>query len=490
MRTLVKNGTIVTAESEYKADILIVDEKITSIGTNLEGPFDRILDAEGKYVLPGGVDNHAHFEALNTDGITTNEPYATTWVALQGGTTTIVDFCTNEPGMNLVDSVNYRLNVRAKGKVAPDIAIHACCNDFTDETVGEIKKLVEMGVPTMKLFLAYKGTSLYMDDSKLLACLEEAGKQGMTMMVHAENPDVLDKCRNDAAATGHYEPKYHYMTRPPYGEAEAVSRAIRFADAMHCPMCIVHVSYIEAGEEIRKARAEGKAVIGETCPHYLVLDKHKMDHPDWHIAARWICSPALRDKEDQDYLWKALNKDWLSICGSDNSGIPQAQKNWGWDEEHQRCDFRMVPNGCPGAGDRMNALWTYGVAAGRMTRQKFVDVCCTTPAKLNGIYPRKGTIQVGADADLVLFDPDYKGTITLETNPTGVEYNVFEGLEQIGRADTVLLRGSVVVEHGKYLGEVTEVVADGITYQGCTSGNGKFIPGKPYGLGYDLLKRS
>ena len=248
--------------------------------------------------------------------------------------------------MNLVDSVNYRLNVRAKGKVAPDIAIHACCNDFTDETVGEIKKLVEMGVPTMKLFLAYKGTSLYMDDSKLLACLEEAGKQGMTMMVHAENPDVLDKCRNDAAATGHYEPKSHYMPRPPYGEAEAVSRAIRFADAMHCPMCIVHVSCIEAGEEIRKARAEGKAVIGETCPHYLVLDKHKMDHPDWHIAARWICSPALRDKEDQDYLWKALNKDWLSICGSDNSGIPQAQKNWGWDEEHQRCDFRMVPNGC------------------------------------------------------------------------------------------------------------------------------------------------
>ena len=193
---------------------------------------------------------------------------------------------------------------------------------------------------------------------------------------------------------------------------EAVSRAIRFADAMHCPMCIVHVSCIEAGEEIRKARAEGKAVIGETCPHYLVLDKHKMDHPDWHIAARWICSPALRDKEDQDYLWKALNKDWLSICGSDNSGIPQAQKNWGWDEEHQRCDFRMVPNGCPGAGDRMNALWTYGVAAGRMTRQKFVDVCCTTPAKLNGIYPRKGTIQVGEIQSFIQYVKNFTQPIT------------------------------------------------------------------------------
>ena len=258
MRTLVKNGTIVTAESEYKADILIVDEKITSIGTNLEGPFDRILDAEGKYVLPGGVDNHAHFEALNTDGITTNEPYATTWVALQGGTTTIVDFCTNEPGMNLVDSVNYRLNVRAKGKVAPDIAIHACCNDFTDETVGEIKKLVEMGVPTMKLFLAYKGTSLYMDDSKLLACLEEAGKQGMTMMVHAENPDVLDKCRNDAAATGHYEPKYHYMTPPPTARRKPspVPSGLRMPCTVPCALSMSAASRLarRSARLVRRAR--------------------------------------------------------------------------------------------------------------------------------------------------------------------------------------------------------------------------------------------
>lgn len=489
MRVLVKNGTIVTADNEYKADILIEGEKIAAIGTGFTGPFDQVIDAAGKYVLPGGVDNHAHFEALNTDGVTTNEPYETTWVALLGGTTTIVDFCTNEPGMNLVDSVNYRLNVRAKGKVAPDIAIHACCTDYTDETPNEIPKLVEMGVPTMKLFMAYKGTSLYMDDMKLLNCLEAAQKCGMTMMVHAENPDVLDKCRNDEAAQGHFEPKYHYMTRPPYGEAEAVSRAIRFADAAKCPMCIVHVSCIEAGEEIRKARAEGKAVIGETCPHYLVLDKHKMDHPDWHVAARWICSPALRDKEDQDYLWNALNHDWLSICGSDNSGTPQAQKDWGWDEENQHCDFRKVPNGCPGAGDRLNALWTYGVETGRMSRQKFVDVCCTQTAKMNGIYPRKGTIAVGSDADIVVFDPDYRGTITLESNPTGVDYNVFEGLEQKGRADTVLLRGKVVVQNAKYLGALKDVVVDGVTYRGCDGGDGQFIPGKPYGLGYDLLKK-
>lgn len=473
MRTLIKNGTIVTADGEYKADLLVEDEKIAAIGGGFSGPFDRELDAAGKYVLPGGVDNHAHFEALNTDGVTTNAGYDTSYVALLGGTTTIVDFCTNEPGMNLVDSVKYRLDVRAKGRVAPDLAIHASCTDYTEETLGEIKKLVDMGIPTMKLFLAYKGTPLYMDDTKLLACLEEAAKQGMTMMVHAENPDVLDKCRNDAAAKGHYEPKYHYMTRPPYGEAEAVSRAIRFADAMHCPLCIVHVSCEEAGNVIRDARASGSAIIGETCPHYLVLDPSKMDNPDWKMAVRWICSPPLREKKQRDYLWEALNRDWLSVLGSDNASIPMYQKEWGWDEENGRCDFRKVPNGCPGAGDRLYALWTYGVATGRMTRQRFVDVCSTTPAKLNGLYPRKGTIQVGSDADLILFDPDYRGKITLESNPTGIEYNVFEGLDQIGRAETVLLRGKVVVDQAKYVG---------------TPGEGKFIPGKPYGLGYDLLR--
>lgn len=468
MKTLIKNGTVVTAVNEYQADILIEDEKIKAIGNDLQGRPDKIIDAAGKFILPGGIDNHAHFEALNTDGVTTNAGYDTTHVALLGGTTTIVDFCTNEPGLNLVDSVEYRLNVRAKGKVAPDIAIHACCTDYTEDTLGEIKKLVEMGVPTMKLFMAYKGTSLYMDDSKLLACLKEARKHGMTMMVHAENPDVLDMYRDEMAQKGCLEPKYHYMTRPPYGEAEAVSRAVTFADAMGCPLCVVHVSCKEAGDVIAQARARGVAVMGETCPHYLVLDKHKMDDPDFDQACRWVCSPALRTKEDRDYLWNALNRDWLSICGSDNASIPLYQKHWG------EGDFRKIPNGCPSAGDRLNILWTYGVAAGRMSRQKLVDVYATQPAKLNGIFPLKGTIDVGVDADIVIFDPDYKGVITVETNPTGVEYNIFEGMEQVGKPDTVLLRGKIVVEQGKYVG---------------TPGEGRFVPGKPYGLAYESLTR-
>ena len=466
MKILIKNGTVVTALNEFQADVLIDGERIAGVGSGFEGPFDRVIDASGKYVLPGGVDNHAHFEALNTDGVTTNEGYEQTYVALLGGTTTIVDFCTNEPGMNMLESVDYRLNVRTKGKIAPDIAIHACCTDYTDETLEEIPRLVDAGIPSMKLFLAYKGTALYMDDYKLLACMKAARKCGLTMMVHAENPDVLDMCRNEIAAQGCLEPKYHYMTRPEYGEAEAVSRAITFATAIGCPLCVVHVSCVEAGEVIRKARSNGAPVVGETCPHYMVLDKRLMDNPDFDMACRWVCSPPLRDQEDRDYLWKALSADWLSICGSDNSGIPLYQKHWG---EH---DFRAIPNGSPGAGDRMNILWTYGVAAGKMTRQKFVEVCCTKPAQLNGIYPRKGGLDVGSDADLVLFDPDYRGSFSVETNPTGIEYNIYEGMEQIGRPETVLLRGKVVVEHGKYIG---------------MPGEGKFIPGKPYGMAYDLL---
>lgn len=466
MKVLVKNGTIVTSSTEFKANILVQDEKIVGIGNHFEGDFDKEIDASGKYILPGGVDNHAHFAGLNTDGATTFAGYDTSYINVLGGTTTIVDFCPNEPNMNLVDSVRYRLDVRAKNQTALDIAIHANCTNYTDETLDEIPKLVEMGVPSMKLFMAYKGTSLYMDDYKLISCMKVARECGMTMMVHAENADVLDLWRNEMAEKGCLAPKYHYMTRPPFGEAEAVSRAIGFAKATHCPLCIVHVSCVEAGEVIRKARAEGVAVIGETCPHYLVLDKHLMDNPDFDQACRWICSPALRDKEDRDYLWSALNHDWISICGSDHAGIPLYQKHWG------ESDFRTIPNGCPSAGDRLNILWTYGVASGKMTRSKLVDVFATQPAKMNGLYPQKGAVEVGADADLVLFDPDYRGTFSVTTHPTGVEYNIFEGMEQIGRPDTILLRGKIVVDGNKYVG---------------TPGEGRFIPGKPFGSAYDIL---
>jgi len=479
MRTLIKNGTIVTATDEFQADILVEGEKISAIGLNLPENVDRVIDATGKYVMPGGVDSHCHFEALNTDGVTYNGDFNTSYVCLLGGTTTIVDMAFNEHDengnfLNLVDSCNYRLNTRIKGKLAPDIALHACCTNYTEETKSELPKLVEMGIPSLKLFLCFKGTEMYADDMALLNCLEAAGKCGMFVLVHAENSDVLDKYRNEAAAAGHFEPKYQYYTRPAFGEAECVSRAIRFADQARCPINICHVSCIEAGEEIRKAKQEGKAVIGEACTAWLTLDWHLMDNPDWRVASHFVCSPPLRDQKDRDYLWNALNKGTISLIGSDNSMTNQEQKDTGWDEENQRCDFRKIPNGCPGAGDRMHVIWTYGVEAGRINRQKYVEACCTTPAKLNGLYPRKGAIAVGSDADIAILDPEYRGTFSVETNPSGVEYSIFEGMEQKGRFETVLLRGKVVVEDAKYVG---------------TPGEGQFIPGKPYGLAYDLLEK-
>ncbi|MCI8399061.1 MAG: dihydropyrimidinase [Oscillibacter sp.] len=466
MQTLIKNGTIVTALGEYQADIAIDGEKISMIGRNLPGSYEKVIDAAGRYVLPGGVDNHSHFEALNSDGVTFNAGYDTSYVAVLGGTTTVVDFASNDPGKSLIDSINYRLEVRAKGKVVPDIALHALCTDFSEETLEEIPKLVEMGVPTMKMFMAYKPTPMYMDDFKLLKTMQKAAEHGMTMFVHAENADVLNVLRDQYAEKGLLAPKYHYMTRPPYSESEAVSRAVTFAKAVRCPLCVVHVSCAEAAEVIKNARADGAPVVAETCPHYLVLDKHKMDDPDFDQSCRWVCSPALRDKADQDYLWDALKRDAVSLVGSDHAPIPMYQKYWGKD------DFRAIPNGSPGSGDRLNVLWTYGVAAGRITRRKLVEIFAATPARLCGIYPQKGDIAVGSDADLVIFDPGYEGTFSVETNPTGVEYNAYEGMAQRGRPETVLLRGTVVVEAAKFVG---------------TPGSGRFVPGKPYGMAYDLL---
>lgn len=469
MKTLIKNGTIITESSEFKADILIEDEKIKAIGVGFdEKDIDLIEDATGKIVMPGGVDNHSHYDAVNTDGETSNAGYETSYGSAIGGTTTTVEFAANDPGKNMVDSVKYRIEERTKGKMAVDYGVHALCTEVTEDSFGELKELVEMGIPTLKLFMAYKPTSLYVDDANVFKFMREAKKYGITMSVHAENADLLNLLRDEEYEKGHTEPKWHITTRPPFVESECTQRAITLADAAGCPLCVVHVSCKEASDVIAEARAKGMAVIGETCTHYLTLDASKLDNPDFDIAARYVCSPALRTVEQQEALFEALNKDELSIVASDHSPIPLYQKHWG------EGDFRKIPNGCPSSGDRMQMLWTAGVATGKMTKQKYVEVACTTPAKLCGLYPQKGTIQVGSDADIVLFDPDYEGVVTNEDNPTGIEYNIFEGMKQVGRVDKVFLRGKKIVENHKYIGN---------------PGEGKFIKGKPFGLAYDLLKK-
>lgn len=469
MKTLIKNGTIITDSAEFKGDILIEDEIIKAIGLGFdESDVDYIEDATGKIVMPGGVDNHSHYDALNTDGETSNAGYETSYSSAIGGTTTTVEFAANDPGKNMIESCKYRIEERTKGKMAVDYGVHALCTNVTEGSLDELATLVEMGIPTLKLFMAYKPTALYVDDAGVYKFMREAKKHGITMSVHAENADLLNVLRDEEFAKGHTEPKWHITTRPEFVEAECTQRAITLADAAGCPLCVVHVSCKEAADAIKVAREKGQAVIGETCTHYLTVDASKLDNPDFDIAARFVCSPALRTPAQQEALFEALNKNELSIVASDHAPIPLYQKHWG------EGDFRKIPNGCPSSGDRMQMLWTAGVATGKMTKQKYVEVACTTPAKLCGLYPKKGTIQVGSDADIVIFDPEYKGVVTNETNPTGIDYNVFEGMEQIGRVDDVFLRGKKIVEDHKYIG---------------TPGEGQFVPGKPYGLAYDLLKK-
>lgn len=466
MQLLIKNGCILTSSGEFTGDILVEDEKIAAIGSDLKQTADKVIDASGMYILPGGVDQHTHYAGLNTDGVTLSAGYETSYGALIGGTTTLVEFAANEPGMGIIESLDYRKNVRAKGKVSPDFAMHALCTNIRPDLCDEIEKLPEYGVSTLKLFMAYKPTALYTDDGVLFKAMRAAAKVGVTMYVHAENADLLNLLRDEEFEQGHTEPCYHYQTRPPFVEAEAVQRAIILAKAAKCPLCVVHVTCKEAAEIIREERLRGAPVVGETCTHYLVLDQKRMDDPDFMVASRYVCSPALRTQEHRDYLWRALAKGDLDIVASDHSGIPLTQKIWGKD------DFRKIPNGCPGTGDRLQMLWTYGVETGKITRQRLVEIFSEIPAKMNGIFPRKGILQVGSDADIVLYDPRYRGICTLETNPSGVEYNLFEGMEQIGRVETVLLRGNVVVENNKYVG---------------VPGYGQFIPGKAYGMAYDLL---
>ena len=466
MKTLIKNGIIVTALDEYTADIVIDGEVISAIGKNLkEDEYDKVIDASGYYVLPGGVDQHTHYAGLNSDGKTTMDTYDCNYAALIGGTTTTVDFCPNEAGMGLLDSIKYRIEHRAKGKTCTDFGLHSQVGFYTEDLFDEIAKLPELGVSTMKLFMAFKPGPQYMDDGVIYKAMKACREAGITMSLHCENADLVNVLRKDYGDKGCLTPKYHYLSRPPFVEAEATQRALILAEAADCPLCIVHISCEAAAKYVEQARANGQKVIGETCNNYLALDNSKLDDPDFDKACRFVCSPALRDKADQDYLWKALKDDVLSVVASDHCGIPLSQKYWG------KNDFRDIPNGCPGAAQRLSTLWTFGVEKGRISKQRLVDLYATTPAKICGMYPRKGTIAVGSDADLVLWNANWVGVTNNEDFPSGVDYNICEGLEQIGRAEKVLLRGKVVVDDCKFVGEI---------------GGGQFIPGKAFGLAYDL----
>ncbi len=461
MSTLIRNGTVITAVDEYVGDILIEGEKIRAIGKNLDVKADNIIDAKGKYIMPGGVDQHTHFDFSFGDA--TVFGWEGSNAALVGGTTTVVDFVNQKIGWSMKDSVDEYVETKVNGKAMCDYSFHGVVYDPSDALFEEIPKLPEIGIPSIKLFMAYKGHPYHCDDAAIFKALQASKEAGVTIMVHAENADVIDVLQKQLVAKGKTEPKYHAVSRPPLVEAEATQRAIYLAMMADAPIFVVHVTCKEAMEVIRDAYIKGVPAYGETCSHYLVLDTDNLSKPNFE-GAKYVCSPALRGEEHREALWEAIKKGWLKCVSSDHCSF-----SW---KEHKvlgRDNFINIPNGAPGLQDRLAILWTYGVEKDKISRQKLVELFATVPAKINGLFPQKGTIAVGSDADIVIFDPEWKGVISNKTSLHGVDYSSYEGMEQIGRAEKVFLRGNLTVDDGKFIGEL---------------GQGQFIPGKPFGLAY------
>jgi dihydropyrimidinase len=460
MSILIKNGTIVTSVNEYKADVLIEGEKIAAIGTGLEGRADQVVDASGKYVFPGGVDEHLHYNSFSSLG------YETSDAAAVGGTTTVGDFVVQPKGIGLKDSIIKYKKEAVEGKAMVDYVLHGIIMDPTDQSFNDIPFMPEVGVASVKLFMAYKGMDYYATDDSIFKALQIAKKCGVTIMVHAENADIIDVKVKQLLAAGKTGTENFSLSRPILCEAEATSMAVYMAKMANAPLFVVHVTNRAAAEVLREARAEGVQAFGETCTHYLSLNDKNLEKPNFE-GAKYVCNPPLRPQDDVDYLWEAIRNGWILAVSSDHCAVIGGfaiAKHRGIN------DFSKIPPGAPGVQDRLHMIWTYGVEKGKISRTQFVDVCCTKPAKICGIYPQKGEIDVGSDADIVIFDPDYKGVFSNETSLHDTDYNAFEGFEQIGRAEKVFSRGNLVAENGKFLGK---------------EGQGQQVMAKPYGLCYD-----
>lgn len=464
MSVLIQNGIVVTSENEVKADVYIEGETIKAIGENLKIVADEVVDATGKYILPGGVDQHVHFSFTYKGSKVRG--FETSHAAAVGGTTTLIEFVNQEPGKGLVQSIDEYRKTDVDGIAMVDYSFHSVMTDPRPEVIQEIPELAKAGYPTMKLFMAYKGMFFHADDDAILKALYQGRDAGITIMVHAENADMIDVLTQQLVAEGKVEPYYHAVSRPPVVEAEATRRAIYLAQLADAPLYVVHVSAREALEEIKKANHSGQQIFGETCSHYLVLDTEDLAKPNFE-GAKYVCSPALRTEEHRAALWEAIDKKWLNAVSSDHCGFDfKEQKHMGYGEGKS---FADIPNGAPSLQNRLNILWTYGVEEGRISRSRLVDLFATMPAKINGLT-KKGQLAVGFDGDVVVFDPDYDGVIQAVNNLEGVDYCPFEGFQQKGRAETVFLRGKKVVEKGRYIGE---------------KGQGQFVPGQPFGAAYE-----
>src|SRR3954464_10425600 len=443
--TLIVNGTVATATDTYAADVAITGGKVVAIGANLPREnCKNILDATGKLVMPGGIDVHTHLD-MPFGGSRSADDFETgTRAAAFGGTTTLIDFAIQYKGQTLRTAFDDWME-KARDRAITDYAFHCIITDLPDAQLDEMPALIRDGVSSFKLFMAYPGVFM-LDDGSIFKAMRQASKHGGMICMHAENGGAIDVMVQQALAEGKTAPKYHALTRPTTGEAEATSRAIALAEMAGSPVYIVHLSCNDALEKVREARDRGLPVYAETCPQYLYLSLENFDVPGFE-GAKYVFTPPLREKWHQEKLWQGLRHDQLQVVSTDHCPFCfKEQKELGRD------DFTKIPNGGPGIEHRMSLVYSGGVASGRFSANRFVELTSTTPAKLFGLYPRKGAIAVGSDADIVIFDPNHEETISAKTHHMRVDYSMFEGIRIKGVPRTVLSRGRAVIDSGKFVG--------------------------------------
>jgi dihydropyrimidinase len=440
---LIQNGTIVTATDLYIGDILVEGQRVTTIGTSLEMPADRTIDASGKLVLPGGIDVHTHLD-MPFGGATSADDFESgTVAAAVGGTTSIVDFAIQYRGQTLHHAWETWMR-KAEDKAVIDYGFHMIITDLNDQVETEMDALVGQGVTSFKLFMAYPGVFM-LDDASIFKALLRTGSNGGTICMHAENGGVIDVLVKKALAEGKTAPRYHALTRPARAEAEATHRAIAMAEMADVPIYIVHLSAAEALEMVTEARDRGLPAYAETCPQYLFLSYDNYEEPGFE-GSKYVMSPPLRSRDTQDRLWRGLAFNDLQAISTDHCPFCMKEKRLGHD------DFSKIPNGAPGIETRMSLVYDGGVRTGRISLNRFVELTSTSPAKIFGLFPRKGTIAPGSDADLVIFDPNRTMTLSAPTLHMNVDYNPYEGREVTGVTETVLSRGRIVIDNGVFVG--------------------------------------
>ena len=445
MAILIKGGTVVTAEGEFRYDVRVDGEKVVELGPDLEANGAEVIDAGGAYVMPGGIDPHTHMELPFMGTVASEDFYTGTCAAMAGGTTTCLDFVIPGPGESIIEA--YRTWRGWAEKAAGDYSFHVAITWWDDTVARDMERLTkEFGVNSFKHFMAYKG-AIMCDDEVLVNSFSRCRELGAMATVHAENGELVWRLQQIIFDKGITGPEGHPLSRPPQVEGEAANRAIRIAEVLGAPLYLVHNSCKQSLEAITRAKLEGQNVWGEVLSQHLVIDDSVYRNPDWDQAAHYVMSPPFRPKEHQDALWKGLQSGMLDTTATDHCCFCTPQKRAGQD------DFRLIPNGTNGLEDRMAVLWTHGVNTGRLTRSDFVRVTSTAAAKIFNIFPRKGTIAVGSDADIVIWDPDGTRVISKDTHHQNIDFNIYEGMECTGIPSITLSRGRVVWRDGKITAE-------------------------------------